>query len=109
MTDLFAKLTQEGWRQNNNGLRRDGDSLFCQREQRVGLPACECNKKPPPIVINRASWDGHPWSYEVELTGERNGIWLKLMAYSLRSEEEVRQGIEMVKNAWSSQVSGDKP
>lgn len=70
---------------------------------RDALADCECNKKPASLIIYACN---HPYSsgesYEVEVCGERGGIWLKLNAYCLTALEDVDKGITAVCKAWNA-------
>jgi hypothetical protein len=72
------------------------------------LRDCECNDKPPQLVINPYEWfmnDNHHFSCEIEITGEYNGLWFQLKSYSISLEDIMTNldGIElMLSRSWNA-------
>lgn len=117
MTSISDHYTSRGWKSFPNQFKPNAVSHYAPTTERIGLPDCECNDKSPgmylyeydPILSANAPLRR---SYEVELVGERNGIWLKFQAYSLHTVAEIEQGIAAVKNAWMANpkaVCGETP
>lgn len=105
MSEVSKRLDERGWKTFPNRFRPNAVSYYAPLTERAGLPDCECNDKPPGVYV----YENDPimaadaplaHSYDVELVGERNGIWLKFQAYNLRNMTEIEQGIAAVKNAW---------
>ncbi len=116
-TEIATAMLARGWREFPNQWKPNAVSFYAPMIGRIGLPDCECNDKAPGIYLYEHDPIMGPTpplvhSYEVELVGERNGIWLKFQAYSLRNMAEIEQGIAAVKNAWIANpraICGEQP
>lgn len=117
MSVIADYFLARGWRVFSNQFKANAVSYFAPPTERIGLPDCECNDKAPGIYLYEYDPIMGPvgplaHSYEIELIGERNGIWLKFHAYNLRDVTEIEQGIAAVKNAWIANpraICGDQP
>ena len=92
----IQRLQAQGWRGEVGTL--GAPYVWAPREARAGLRRCECNDKPPLLVVRWSCFSGAP-SYEVEICGEQDGQWLKLTAYSLGAEQ-IDAAIARVRRAW---------
>lgn len=91
--ELREWLLKQGFKCSIESLHRNGNECNWYAFRRSELPAreCECNDgKPMQLVvrpfacnINSRSWQ----SVEVDVTGEANGVWFKLSAYSMSHED----------------------
>lgn len=101
---LLQPYLSAGWLDYPDALHSQSRNLYAPRSSSDSLRDCACNDKPPGIYLRehppyRA--DGLP-SYEVELCGEWAGVWVKFMAYSLQTPEQIEKGIVYVKHAWQA-------
>lgn len=91
--ELKDWLQERGFREQKNTLASFEDE--CKWFAFKRYPSkhnCECNYDKPGIqvVVTPHKWriHGHQGqSVEIDITGEANGIWCKLQAYSLKWEE----------------------
>lgn len=104
--DPIAYVQSRGWREATDQLK-SARYFYANQQDRSDLPHCECNDKPPGVLL----WcypplpiDGAVPTYEAEVCGERGGIRLKFSAYGLRTLDEVKAGIEHVREAWRART-----
>jgi len=97
LDDLREWLKSQGFRVSQDMLPRDNDcNWYAYRRSEIPARECECNEGKPMQIVVRPHLFRHAsaptpsgaWeSCEVDVTGEANGIWWKLQAYSLKPEE----------------------
>jgi hypothetical protein len=105
-------VTSRNWREATDQFR-SARYFYASDLDRSDLPHCEGNEKPPGVLL----WCYPPLpidcaapTFEAEVCGEVGGVWLKFCAYGLRSLDEVKTGIEHVREAWRSRATkGAKP
>jgi hypothetical protein len=90
--ELRAWLLEQGFKLSIDSLGRDnGCNWYAYRRSAIPARACECNDgKPMQLVVRPFAYTSETqnWeSAEVDVTGEANGVWFKLSAYSLKHEE----------------------
>lgn len=90
--DLKQKLEELGFKIYDNDLT-DASNMSrwyaCKRLPK-DLRYCDCNDKPPQLVIHPHFYvfNGFPHrTCEVSITGEYDGVWYDLKAYSLLPED----------------------
>lgn len=99
---LLAPYLRRGWLEYPDRLHPTAVSLYAPIAERGNLLDCECNEKPPGLYL-REYPDYHMVlgpTYEVELCGQRDGIWLKFQCYNLVSAYDIEKGIASVRSAW---------
>ena len=100
LDEFRAALHDAGWNisGNNMAAKHNGCNWYAWQRQRIDGPDCECNDKPPGLIVwphvfsdeFRRKHDNLPkngGSVEIELTGERAGLWLKFRVYSITPAE----------------------
>ena len=117
--ELREWLISQGFKVSQNHLGREN---LCNwyAYKRTGLQAreCECNDgKPMQIVVtpyklvHQSLPTGVMESVEVDVTGEVEGLWFKLQAYSLR-HDELRERMAEIEGrliaAWNALQPVDK-
>jgi hypothetical protein len=88
---LKTWLAQNGFKVAANPMRHELNDCEWYAYRRLATPArdCECNDKPPQIIVKPHSFEISERvieSAEVEVTGEQ-GNWWNLTAYGIRCEE----------------------
>ena len=99
LDDFRAALEAAGWVINRNSVAEEwnGCNWYAWQRQRIDGPDCECNDKPPGLMVwphvfsaefvRRHNVPSNNGSVELELCGELGGNWLKFRAYSLTPAE----------------------
>lgn len=96
-------ILDRGWREMWDQFKPHARAFYATKQDRDHLPHCESNEKPPAVCL----WQYPPYpgrddpSFEVEISGERGGVWVKFQAYALMSLEDVVQGLHRVSEAWT--------
>ena len=111
--ELREWLITQGFNCYTESLNRDnGCNWYACRRSEYPSRECECNDgRKMQIVVRPFAYTAglQSWSsVEVEVTGEAQGIWFKLSAYSLQADElKARlQEIEIrLLDAWNALVS----
>ena len=92
--ELREWLIAQGFRVALDGLSPRGSECNWYAYRRSDIPAreCECNDGKPMQIVIRPHKFQYPSgdtreSVEVDVTGEAGGIWFKLSAYSLTTDE----------------------
>jgi hypothetical protein len=90
-------LESQGFRVSQDYFQRDnGCNWYAYRRSELPARECECNGGETMQIVVRPHLFRHAsaptpsgaWeSVEVGVTGEANGMWFRLMAYSLKPEE----------------------
>lgn len=111
MDSLKAFLESAGFTIYKNTPRSQFDMIDWYAARRVkGARECETNDHKVSLVVRPHQYDlelqGQVFgSVECDITGEANGIWYKLQAYSLKPEEFVERLDEIeasLLKAWNS-------
>ncbi len=94
VNQLREWLAERGFGFGNNNFRGQmNDCDWCAwRRSKLEARACECNGSNIQIVLTPNSYkrDGKRWeSVEADVTGECNGVWYRLQAYSMTPTELV--------------------
>ena len=103
-------LEQQGFGFGNNQFRGHGNDCdwYAWRRSKLSARDCDCNGPKMQIVLTPHSYerDGKRWeSVEADITGECDGVWYKLQAYSLTPTELVKRFDEIetaLVTAWNS-------
>lgn len=98
MTDLFSDKIALGWVVEHDQFNSADAMIYAPRELRAGMLNCECNDRPPALMIHRYCIRDKE-SYLVEIVGEQDSIWLKLQVYSLE-DKDVDKAITRLRKAW---------
>jgi hypothetical protein len=90
--ELRTWLLTQGFSVAVDSLGRDNVcNWYAYRRSALPARECECNDgKPMQIVVRPFAYTSgtQTWeSAEVDVTGEANGVWFKLSAYSLKHDE----------------------
>jgi hypothetical protein len=110
--DLREWLTSQGFRTWQDGLAHSGNACnwYATRKTHLQVRECEGNKgklvqilvKPYEFTFRGGDTAS---SVEVDVTGEANGIWYKLQAYSL-SHDDLRGRLDEIESsliaAWNA-------
>jgi len=110
--DLREWLTSQGFRTWQDGLAHSGNACnwYATRKTHLQARECEGNKgKLVQILVKPFSFAFRSGdtasSVEVDVTGEANGIWYKLQAYSL-SHDDLRGRLDEIESsliaAWNA-------
>jgi len=110
--DLREWLTSQGFRTWQDGLAHSGNACnwYATRKTHLQARECEGNKgKPVHILVKPYEFTFRGGdaasSVEVDVTGEANGIWYKLQAYSL-SHDDLRGRLDEIESsliaAWNA-------
>jgi hypothetical protein len=116
---LRAGLEAAGWRIDRDSMRdpmNRCDWYAWMPKRPADWPDCECNDKPPSLVI----WpsylrlpDGREMAgVEFEVTGESGGRWFKLRMYSVQPNEALAAAEEAVAGlgaAWTAIATTFQP
>ena len=97
LDDLREWLESQGFRVSQDYMQREnGCNWYAYRRSELPARECECNDGTPMQIVVRPHLFKHAsaptpsgaWeSCEVDVTGEANGMWFRLLAYSLKPEE----------------------
>lgn len=96
LDDLREWLLAQGFHVSQDMIRDNGCNWYAYRRSALPARECECNAGKPAQIVVRPHLFHHAsaptpsgaWeSVEVDVTGEANGIWWKLAAYSLKPDE----------------------
>jgi hypothetical protein len=100
LDDFRSALESAGWAIANNNIAAEynGCNWYAWNRQRVDGPDCECNDKPPALIVYPHVFSAefmrrhdvshaNAGSVEVEVCGERGGQWLKFRVYSITPAE----------------------
>ena len=97
LDSLREWLLEHGFRVSQDYMQREnGCNWYAYRRSELPARECECNDGKPMQIVVRPHLFRHAsaptpsgaWeSCEVDVTGEANGMWFRLMAYSLKPEE----------------------
>lgn len=94
------------------------DSLSCARCFSFGpLPTgmnCESNERPPSLrVAAHPDLRGHAGSVEFELSGQRGGVWIRVLLYSFRRVDVTAGLVERMRkvgaSVWEGFAAGMRP
>ena len=103
MHDLKQWLIDKGFKSYNNHLKSEYNMVDWYAARRTNSKRdCECNNRPVNLVVWPCSMripDGaiHE-STSIEVTGEYNGLWYKLEAYSL-SVDELKKNFDKIEES----------
>lgn len=114
--DLREWLTSQGFRTWQDGLAHPDNlcNWYATRKTHLQARECECNKgKSMQLLVKPFEFTFRTGdtasSVQVDVTGEANGIWYKLQAYSL-SHDDLRGRLDEIESsliaAWNA--SGGK-
>ena len=113
--ELRDRLQALGWRISKNQLRAEYNEAnwyaWLPDRAELSLPHCECNDKPPSIVIEPFQFNmgaSEARSVEFKITGEAGGNWYTLTMYSVpftEAEAKIRTAIRGLGAAWSAVVA----
>lgn len=103
-------LESKGFRKYRNTPARvfDLDYILCKTYREFGVPDCQCNDKPPQIVVELYRFEFHNQSphqcIKLEITGaDSSGQWPHI-SYSLQLneiEENFDKLVEKLYGAWA--------
>lgn len=107
LDELKLWLESEGFTVGKNHLNFEMNNVGWYAWRRIEGTDCECNDKPPSLVIwpySMVNYGETFESVEIEITGERKGVWWKLKAYAIQAKE-LKEKLPMIENtlvyAWN--------
>lgn len=113
--ELRDRLQELGWRIAKNNVRKEyneADWYAWQANRHdVDWPDCECNDKPPSIIIEPHQFqigEHEVSSVEFIVTGEAGGNWYNLRLYSVPFhdvEAKIGTAIKTLGAAWGAVVA----
>ncbi len=102
--DVIDYVLKRGWREMPDQFKPHARAFYATRKDLADLPHCNSNKKPPAVCL----WWYPPYegvgmepTFEVEVCGESEGVWLKFRAYGLCTLDEVKKALKKVRAAWT--------
>lgn len=104
--ELKAALVADKWNVSPDNLAGNRTPAWYAWRPSKSATFCECNDKPPQFVIK--PWEAEYYgkvthSMELELVGERNGLWYKLQAYSMpMGTDKIEEVSTALIRAWES-------
>jgi hypothetical protein len=110
MTDLKEQLAALGFKFEQNQFAQPENQLSWIAYRRIveDHRVCDCNEKSLQLVVRPFKmqfYDNLHESCEVDVTGEFDGVWYKLQAYSMSHEELLERLDEIEGNlirAWGA-------
>lgn len=110
INELRAALEADGWHTSKQTFRDTGVDWYAWRRL-AGAADCSCNEKPPSLIIIPYEFehDGlRHSSVQFEVCGEAGDRWLKLQAYSVKTDEAITampRCADLLRAAWNAAVA----
>lgn len=103
--ELRAALEADGWRFGKDAFARNRKPDW-YAWKRAKTRNCECNSKPPAIVIYPSDdvINGHQLNgMEIEICGEIGGRWYKFLSYGMKiGTDEIESASKALIRAWEA-------
>lgn len=105
--EIKVWLESEGFTIGRDNMKSEMNTVDWYAWRRIDGIDCECNDKPPSLVIwpYRYNHSGQIFEpAEIEIIGKRKGVWWKLKAYAIQAED-VKEKLPMIEknlvHAWN--------